>query len=54
MQMPLTFCIKNSKLICRKESKNMHHFDYSFLDKGLLPAGLVSTQSNGFESKRTV
>ena len=30
------------KIICRKEAMAMHRFDYSFLDNGMVPAGLLN------------
>ena len=42
MQKTLTFCIKMTIFICRKEQRTMHRFDYSFLHNGMLPAGLLN------------
>ena len=42
MQYRLTLCIKNDIILCRKEQETMHRFDYSFLQNGLLPAGLFN------------
>ena len=38
----MLICIKNGIILCRKEAEAMHRFDYSFLDNGMLPAGLIS------------
>jgi Fic family protein len=38
----LTSCIKSSNIICRKGAEATHRFDYSFLDNGMRPAGLLN------------
>ena len=39
----MTLCIKKVKIYAERCEYNMRKFDYSFLDKGLLPANLINT-----------
>lgn len=51
MQILLTFCIKTLIILRRKEDGAMHRFDYSFLDNGLLPAGLFNITADIYSLK---
>ena len=46
MQIILTFCIKSIKFYAERWGYALHRFDYSFLESGMLPAGLFNLASD--------
>ena len=46
MQKQFDFLHKKAYNVVQKGARAMHHFDYSFLDNGMLPAGLLNITSD--------